>query len=87
MKKVYIAPTVEIERYELNASIASNCGIVVNNGPAVGNHEQCTVFDDPFVMSEQSAKSTYSAVYNVQFYEDTNCDCYYTAGDYGYWMS
>ena len=33
MKKVYEAPEVEIELYELNASIASHCGIVVSNGP------------------------------------------------------
>lgn len=87
MKKVYVAPTVEIERYELDANIASNCSIVVSNGPAVGNHELCDDYDDPFAMSAQSAVSTYSVVYNVQFYEDTNCDCYYSASDHGYWTS
>ena len=86
MKKVYEAPTLEIETYELDASIASNCGIVVNNGPAMGDHPQCDDYVDPFATSAASA-SSYSLPHNVQFYEDTNCDCYTTGGDYGYWTS
>ena len=86
MKKVYEAPEVEIELYELDKSIASHCGIVVHTGPALGKHEQCSDYKDPFGVA---AASTYSnePVYNVQFYEDTNCDCYTTGGDYGYWQS
>lgn len=82
MKKVYEAPTLEIELYQLDANIASNCGIVVHNGPEMGTHRQCSDYNDPF-----AAYSARSAVYNVQFYEDTNCDCYTTGGDYGYWTS
>ncbi|MDO4312478.1 MAG: hypothetical protein Q4C52_05285 [Eubacteriales bacterium] len=76
---------MEIELYELNASIASNCAVVVSNGPAVGNHEQCDDYEDPFAMSTYSMQR--SGPYNVQFYEDTNCDCYYSSSDYGYWTS
>ena len=83
MKKVYEAPLLEVEAYELNASIANHCGIVVSNGPALGEHEQCEDYGDPFA----TRAGTYSLPKNVQFYEDTNCDCYTTGGDYGYWTS
>lgn len=82
MKKVYTAPKIVIEYYSLDTSIASHCGIVVSNGPELGNHRQCSDYIDPF-----STFSARSGPYNVQFYEDTNCDCYTTGGDYGYWTS
>lgn len=84
MKKVYEAPTLEIETYELDANIASNCGIVVSNGPALGDHQECEDYAEKNPFGLFRARS---AVYNVQFYEDTNCDCYTTGGDYGYWTS
>ena len=84
MKKVYEAPLLEVEAYELNASIANHCGIVVSNGPALGDHVQCDDYHDPF---ETSAASTYGLKKNVQFYDDDTCDCYTTGGDYGYWTS
>lgn len=83
MKKVYVKPFVEIERYELNESIASNCAIVVSNGPEMGTHKQCEDYVDYY--GTQSAVAY--GVYNVLFYEDTNCDCYYSATDAGYWNS
>lgn len=82
MKKPYETPYLEFEFYELDASIASNCAIVVSNGPAMGTHTQCTDYEDPFEMSVAAY-----GVYNVQFYEDTNCDCYYSSSDSGYWTS
>lgn len=85
MKKRYEAPLLEVERYELNANIASNCGIVVTNGPEIGNHKPCDDYEDVFGAATMSLDS--EAVYNVQFYEDTNCDCYTTGSDYGYWTS
>ena len=84
MKKKYEAPTLETEIFELSEGIASNCGIVVDIGPIVGDHIQvCPIYNekDPF------RSSTYSLPHNVEFYEDTNCDCYTTGGDYGYWTS
>lgn len=82
-KKVYNKPSVEVERYELNKSIASNCALVVSNGPALGEHNPCEDYVDPFA---ETGVAMYS-VYNVSFYEDTNCDCYYSASDMGYWTS
>lgn len=86
MKKIYEAPDLEIETYELDANIASHCGIVVSNGPAMGEHEECDDYLDPFGATTFSLDRS-GPVYNVQFYEDTNCDCYTTGGDYGYWTS
>lgn len=88
MKKVYEAPVLEIELYELDCRIASNCAIVVDNGPQIGNHTKvCDDYEDPFKMSTESLGEELQGTYNVQFYEDTNCDCYYSASDYGYWTS
>lgn len=87
MKKAYHAPELEIEVYQLDASIASNCTLVVSNGPAMGNHNQCADYIDPFGMNAAKYGAQTMAVYNVLFYEDTNCDCYTTGGDYGYWTS
>lgn len=82
MKRSYVAPTLEIELYELDQAIASNCGITVDPGPAMGDHKVCPGYEDPF-----GGLSLMSLPHNVQFYEDTNCDCYTSGGDYGYWQS
>ena len=87
MKKVYVAPVLEIEVYQLDANIASHCGIVVDNGPVIGNHvTPCNDYKDPFAFDSSTAEIN-GGPYNVEFYEDTNCDCYTTGGDYGYWTS
>ena len=79
MKKVYEAPDLEVELYTLDASIASNCELVVSNGPEMGSHAACTDYIEPF--------SLYSSrTVNVNFYKDTNCDCY-TTGDNGYYWT
>lgn len=80
MKKTYETPKAEVERYQLDASIASNCETVVHNGP------QRT---DTAVQRYHRPFETYSAprsVHNVQFYSEDTCDCYTTAGG-GYWTS
>lgn len=83
MKRSYVAPTLEIELYELDQAIASNCGIVVKQGPAMGDHPECEGYVDPWGgLSLMSAPP-----HNVNFYEDTNCDCYTSGGDYGSWQS
>ena len=83
-KKKYTAPQIEFEYYKLDANIASNCAIVVSNGPQLGKHEQCSDYEDVFGMYS----STYSlrGNYNVHFYEDTNCECY-NSSVFGYWTS
>ena len=83
MKKTYQRPAMDVETYSLDMSIASHCGIVVSNGPAMGEHRPCDDYQDPF-----GEVATFDLrPHNVQFYEDTNCDCYTTGGYYGYWTS
>ena len=40
MKKTYETPKAEVERYQLDASIASNCETVVHNGPQMNGYSQ-----------------------------------------------
>lgn len=91
MKKVYIKPVLEIEKFTLNEAIAANCVEKVNLGPAdvVAGKNACSVgdWDDDFIV-------TFSVTYSAQgtsFYDgengDTICDCYYTAGGEGYFTS
>lgn len=83
MKKGYVKPSMEIEKYELNASIASNCGPVVTMGPGDFNHYVCEKFEGSF--GTWSARSK-----GPSFYDGTDgpaCDCYYTTGGEGYFTS
>lgn len=82
MKKTYVAPNLEIELYELNASIASNCALVVQMGPqGPGAIEVC---DDYYAKTgesrDPSTAALYSLPHNVQFWSEETCDCYYSAG-------
>lgn len=85
MKKVYEAPKVEIEIYELDASIASNCAVVVTVGDYGGDVSAGETACNDYL---ERVESTYSArkAYNVNFWENT-CDCYTTAGGEGYFTS
>ena len=86
MKKVYSKPVVEIEVYEMNTNIASNCGFEVSFGPEAPGKTTCDKFKDAFeVASLYNMRSTA----NTPFYEDgaANCDCYYTSGAMGYFTS
>lgn len=85
-KEEYIAPDVQIEYYQLDKNIASNCSIVVSNGPDMGTHHQCSDYKDPFSAAKPNMMRRAPRKYNVQFYEDTNCDCYDSSGE-GYWTS
>lgn len=85
MRKAYSAPQLELEIYNLSASIASNCKVVVNNGPAIVGYQNtaCSNYEDPF-----PSTSSYSLrPSNVSFYDDVVCDCYTTQSGYGYWTS
>lgn len=83
MKKTYKKPMVEIEVYTLDASIASNCTLVVSNGPEEGIHKQCEDYEPTFPDIEMFANGPH----NVSFYEDTQCDCYTSGGNGSYWTS
>ena len=79
MKKVYEKPSFEIEYYQLNSNIASNCTLVVNMGPeATGAVKVC---DDYYEKTGEQAPARYSLPHNVQFWTAETCDCYYSAGD------
>ena len=80
MKKKYETPLLETEIFELNENIAQNCKNVVSNGPEEGTHKLCEDYTSPFSLRKE-------AVYDVNFYEDTNCDCYTTGDDGQYWTS
>lgn len=86
MKKIYKKPTLEIEIYELNASIASNCAVVVTMGD-YGGGENEPACNDYLEMVGLPTTSSYSLrSYNVNFWEHS-CDCYTTAGGDGFFTS
>lgn len=87
MKKAYSKPSIEIEVYELSASIASNCGDTVSLGPEAPGYEICDEFKDAF-----DVVTTYGLLRTEKrtpFYSDgaANCDCYYSSGGAGYFTS
>ena len=86
MKRVYEAPVLEIEIYQLDANIASNCKVVVSMGD-YGGGEGESACDDYLAMVGLPATSSYSLrPHNVNFWENT-CDCYTTAGGNGFFTS
>ncbi len=77
MKKAYIAPALEIERFELNSAVATGCTIKVDFGPDPSMNDGgkiCDSFGDPFGTSVASDGP-------VAFYESSSstCDCYYAS--------
>lgn len=79
MKKVYEAPSLEIELYELDTSIASNCATVVDMGPdGPGAVAVCQDYYDK--TGERYPEPTpWSLQHNVDFWTEKSCDCYYSA--------
>lgn len=79
MKKVYEAPSLEIELYELDTSIASNCSTVVDMGPEGPGAEK--VCKDYYDKAEEPYpdSASWSLRHNVDFWTEANCDCYYSA--------
>lgn len=89
MKKVYHAPELEIEVYQMDASIASNCTLVVNMGPAAADAiKVCEDYYDKTGESKDGVNfNMRSLPHNVQFWSEESCDCYYSAGDRGCFTS
>lgn len=81
MKQVYEAPRFEVETYELDANIASNCTVVVQMGDYGGGDGQ-PVCDDYLDKVQKVVDPLTPQSYNVNFWENT-CDCYTTAGNSG----
>lgn len=78
MKLKYEKPVLEVENYELDTSIASNCGIVVTSGPKHEKHAPCEDYYD--LIGLPMPNSTEGPKYNIDFYDD--CDCYYSASGF-----
>lgn len=81
MKKAYTKPLIEIEAYELNASIAANCATKATFGPGDKAHlEVCDEWIGVLHVGDGLNEI------NSAFYEDT-CDCYYSISTDGYFTS
>ena len=93
MKKIYSKPLIDIEAYELNASIAANCGSVISLGPeciGVDEGSVCKELKDGYeVHSVIPGLGIQSVTGGTPFYNDgsANCDCYYQSGGSGYFTS
>lgn len=85
MKKVYVAPMLEIEKYELNSSIAANCTEVINLGPGgVLDYKQCSSYGDEDIWGDETVPQMLADT--GSFYPES-CSCYYTAGGEGNFTS
>lgn len=90
MKKSYAKPLIEIESYELSASIAQGCTTPINLGPEAAGYETCDSFKDSFEMfAFIPGLGIQSTANGTPFYEDgsAKCNCYYSSGDGLYFMS
>lgn len=89
MKKQYSKPFLEVEVYQLAASIAANCGTVVSLGPEADGKTTCAEYDDGFQVTAIHGGMSLMAQNGTPFYADgsANCNCYYSSGDYGYFTS
>lgn len=79
MKRVYEAPILEIELYELDTNIANNCGVTVEMGPEGPEAEK--VCEDYYEITgeQMPASTTWSRRPNIDFWTERSCDCYYSA--------
>lgn len=89
MKKLYSKPVIEIEAYELNASIAANCGKVISLGPEAPGKTTCDEFKDAFEVFAVIPGVGIQATGGKPFYdaEGVTCDCYYSSGGGIYFTS
>ena len=83
MKKIYEKPFIEIETYEMDGSIAAGCRVVVKMGP---EHNEQKVCQDYFE-HEYGDCSVRSTQKNIDFWDDTNCLCYYNASGAGIYFT
>lgn len=86
MKKTYQKPLIEIEAYQLDASIAGACGTVVTLGPGDYQNHVCEEYKDIFGMQAIQPIQTNA----TPFYDGVDgdaCDCYYSAGNGGLFSS
>lgn len=82
MKKVYTAPKLEMEIYQLNGNIANNCGSGVTNGPETIDHPACEDFPPIFPQNRMLRSIGETVVF-----DDKSCHCTTTGGDGAFWQS
>ena len=85
MKTGYEKPVMEIERYELDSSIAANCGVTVSSGPEDFQGNICDEFKDSMEVVSYGIRNS-----GAPFYDGTTgpvCDCYYSSGGQSYFTS
>lgn len=90
MKKPYAKPMIEIEAYELSASIAATCENKISLGPEAPGKNTCSEFDDAFeVYAVIPGLGIQSVGGGTPFYADgsASCNCYYSSGDSLYFTS
>ena len=90
MKKTYAKPLIEIETYQLCASIAASCGTPVSLGPGAGSHEVCEEFKDAWeTFAVIPGIGIQSEGAGTPFYNDgsAHCDCYHSSGGGNYFTS
>ena len=89
MKKIYAKPLIEIETYELSASIAASCGSKVSLGPEAPGKTVCSEFEDAFDMFAFNPRVGNQSTGGTPIYSDgaANCDCYYSSGGGVYFTS
>ena len=84
MRKAYQCPSLLVERYELNANIASGCSSIITFGPGAPGKETCEEFAGGFlsILPDVGLNSGLTAFYDdgVTTSSGVVCDCYYTAG-------
>lgn len=78
MKLRYEKPMLEVDNYELDTSIASNCGYVISSGPMAPGHDPCQDYYD--LIGMPMPNSVDGPKYNIDFYE--GCDCYYSSSGF-----
>ena len=86
MKRVYEAPVLEIEIYQLDANIASNCAVVVTMGDYGGGEGEAACNDYLEMVGLPTITGYSLRQHNVNFWE-SSCDCYTTAGGDGFFTS
>ena len=89
MRKAYTKPALEVEEYQLNKAIATNCTTTITWGPGAPGHEVCPEFEGSFDVVIASEAPSMNSSGNVPFYDDgsAGCDCYYTSGGNSYFSS
>lgn len=83
MKKAYAKPLIEIETYELSASIAQSCGNNLTLGPGTQTQPVCKEYEGDWDVFSIVPGIGVMSTGGKPFYTDTPdiCDCYVQSGN------